>query len=210
LPRGPVIGPLVAAAFAIEESREPELKKMGVKDSKLLPEATREKLYKILVKEEHVIVERSAAEITTAMEKRVSLNELEAQMMAEALTRLCGARHFKKVYIDSPDAVPGKFERRLRKYYDHHQDYTCENKADVKYLSVGAASILAKVTRDTRIEEIKREVHYDFGTGYSHDERTIKFLKEHHKDPGLQKYLRHRWETIKRLKTTQIDLGDYL
>ena len=47
--RGPVIGPLVICAFAIEQEKEKELKKIGVKDSKLLSESQREGLFKKLI-----------------------------------------------------------------------------------------------------------------------------------------------------------------
>src|SRR5579872_3067372 len=44
--RGSVLGPLVVAGVAIEESKVPALSKLGVKDSKLLTPARRTKLYK--------------------------------------------------------------------------------------------------------------------------------------------------------------------
>ncbi|MCD4768298.1 MAG: ribonuclease HII, partial [Methanosarcinales archaeon] len=34
--KGPVIGPMIVAGVVIEENRLPELKKLGVKDSKVL------------------------------------------------------------------------------------------------------------------------------------------------------------------------------
>ncbi len=49
-----------------------------------------------------------------------------------------------------------------------------EHKADEEYLPVSAASIIAKVRRDRRIEELK-EKHGETGSGYPADERTIKF-----------------------------------
>ncbi len=46
--RGPVIGPMIMAGFMIDEEKIPELKKIGVKDSKLLTPQKREELNKIL------------------------------------------------------------------------------------------------------------------------------------------------------------------
>ncbi|MDZ7262738.1 MAG: ribonuclease HII, partial [candidate division KSB1 bacterium] len=42
---------------------------------------------------------------------------------------------------------------------------------------VSAASIIAKVDRDRKIEELKKKFSYDFGVGYSHDKNTIAFLE---------------------------------
>ncbi len=50
-----------------------------------------------------------------------------------------------------------------------------EHQTDATYPVVSAASILAKVRRDLRIDEIKRE-YGDFGSGYAHDPGTIRFL----------------------------------
>jgi len=48
--RGSLVGELMIAAFAIEDSKEPLLKKMGVRDSKELSRGQREELYGELIK----------------------------------------------------------------------------------------------------------------------------------------------------------------
>ena len=76
--RGPVIGPLVICAFAIEQEKEKELKKIGVKDSKLLSESQREGLFKKLIhlgKYEVEVID--AQELTELMNKKISLIETE-------------------------------------------------------------------------------------------------------------------------------------
>ena len=70
-----------------------------------------------------------------------------------------------------------------------------EHKADVKYPVVSAASILAKVTRDWEIEKIKKKIKQDFGSGYTSDPRTVKFLKENYeKYPDI---FRKSWISFK-------------
>ena len=54
-----------------------------------------------------------------------------------------------------------------------------EHKADTKYPTVAAASILAKVTRDREIEKIKKKIGIDFGSGYPSDPKTIEFVNKH-------------------------------
>ena len=214
--RGPVLGPLVLCAFAVAESEQQHLKKMGVRDSKMLSEVQREKLReKLEGVGEFVVKKISAEELTQLMRKKISLNEIEARSISEMLRELGGKKTLERVYVDSPDPVASKFEKRIRKYFDHEFQIVCEHKADVRYPVVGAASIIAKTERDAEIEEIKNFLRdrgvedCDFGSGYSHDKRTIGFLKKYHSLPLLQPFIRHQWDTAKKLKFTQLELAKY-
>ncbi len=215
--RGPVVGPLVIGVFACLKEEEVNLRKMGVKDSKMLGEAIREKLALKLKHRPHVLVEVSAEEITREMRRKVSLNELEAKKVAEGIMKINeelkkSKQEINTVFVDSPDPVATKFERRIRKYLPEKLKalkMVSENKADVKYVVVGAASILAKSLRERRVSEIAQELGGDFGSGYPSDERTMRFVKRRQKDARLQKYLRHEWETIKKLQTAKVKLSDF-
>jgi len=77
-------------------------------------------------------------------------------------------------------------------------DISCEHKADVNYISVAAASILAKVTREEEIEGLKKQ-YGNMGSGYSHDEATIEFLKKHGKKLSNSGIFRKSWATWKKL-----------
>ncbi len=207
---------MVLAAFAVEEGSEDSLRKMGVKDSKLLAPAERERLRGKLEKlGEFVVKQISAAELTALMRKRVSLNDIEAKAISESLRELGGKNSLNKVLVDSPEPIASKFERKIRKYFDHEFEIVCEHKADLHYPVVGAASIIAKTVRDEGIEAIKRLLKkegvpdWDFGSGYSHDERTVAFLKKHHSLPVLQEFIRHEWKTAKSLKYAQLDLSKF-
>jgi len=205
---------MVICAFACPHGDECKLRGDGVKDSKLLTPQQRETLAKSIKKHPHSLVILTARELTESMGRRTSLNEIEARAMAQAIgevVKKIGARNVKTIYVDAPDPTESRFASRLRKYVSFPKQATlvCEHKADYHYPVVGAASILAKVTRDFEIEEIKRKLGHDFGNGYSHDERTIAFLKQHIKDDALQEFIRHKWITAKRLKTTQLDLSGF-
>lgn len=210
--RGPVIGPLVLCAFACRRDEEPRLRELGVKDSKLLSDSRREELAPHLRKFPHALLEVSAAEITHAMRTRVSLNELEAMKVAEAVAQVAKSHDVEKLYVDSPDAVPSKFERRIRKYLPaslKKMIIVSENKADFTYACVSAASVLAKSLREQRVRELREAFGFDFGSGYPSDPRTKSFLAKHRKDAGLQTHLRHEWETLKRTRTAKVKLEDF-
>ena len=206
-----MIGPLVMGLFAVDSAKQAELTKIGAKDSKLLTPKQREELDKVLrTMGENELVEISAEEITTWMEKKVSLNEVEAMKLAEAILRLeKRGIHPEEVYVDSPDPQPQKYAQRILRYYSGNARIHSSNHAEGKWPPVAAASILAKVRRDKRIEEIKEKVGVDFGSGYSSDPQTREYLEKHHREPVLQPFLRHKWETVKRLAIKQKKLGEF-
>ncbi len=207
--RGPVIGPLVMCAYACPEDNLQELKTNGVKDSKLLSPSGRNRLYPQLKNCIHICRYTTAVELTSAMEKKVSLNELEAKVCGELLNELEEKTSFETVYVDSPDPEPAKYATRIKKYYKGKAQIVSENKADSTYPIVSAASIIAKVERDAEIEKIKKIVGEDFGSGYPADPTTVNFLKRRHSDPILQEYIRHKWKTMKNLKTKQTALEEF-
>ncbi len=207
---------MVLCAFAIEDSRQAELREMGVRDSKVLTAEKREYLARELRKVgDYALVSASAVDLTRSMRGRITLNELEAKEISGLLVELSGKVKLAKAFVDSPDPIPRKFEARIRKYADHAFDIVCEHKADVRYAVVGAASIIAKVERDAAVEQIRQAmaeagVRDELGSGYSHDAVTIAFLKKHSRLPQLQEFVRHEWETAKRLRFAQVDLGKFI
>lgn len=210
--RGPVLGSMVVCAYACSEKNEAELLKLGVKDSKMLTAEKRRDLFEqILALGKAKLVECTAAELNTDM-LRLSLNDIEAQAMAKALTGVGKYAAVERAYIDTPDPTLSTFENRMKRYYKGKAKLVLSHKADQKYPVVSAASILAKVTRDARIDELKALVGEDFGSGYSHDERTIAFLQKHWTDKGhpVHAHVRTHWATAKNLNVRQFKLDGFL
>jgi ribonuclease HII len=88
------------------------------------------------------------------------------------------------------------------------------HKADETYPIVGAASILAKTTRDAHIRQIAREleqkINLPLGSGYPADPITKRFLKTWvHTFGDLPPHVRRSWETAQNLlkehKTKSLD-----
>ena len=216
--RGCVIGPLAMTAFAVETSKEQQLHLAGARDSKEMTvqkrEAALEKIREIGDYKTRLI---SAGEITLGMERKISLNEIEAIAIAgllDGFVKEIAARGDKidAIYLDSPDPQPEKYEKRVRKNSMHLQGVKIisENKAENKHPSVAAASVVAKTTRDAELEKIKELFGEDFGTGYTHDAVTIDFVKRHLKDGRFKPFLRTKWKTVKNMQTVQVDLKKYL
>ncbi|MBI2446186.1 ribonuclease HII [Candidatus Micrarchaeota archaeon] len=214
--RGPVLGDMVVCAYACQEESEAELRALGVKDSKMLTAQKREELYEpILALGKASLVQRTAAELNTAM-TNASLNDIEAQQMAEALKNLekkAGRKNaIERAFVDTPDPTLSTFERRLKRFYKGSTRLVLSHKADQKYAVVSAASVIAKVTRDAMIQRLKDDVGEDFGSGYSHDARTVAFLQKHwtNKAHPMHAHVRQHWTTAKNLNIRQFKLDGFL
>lgn len=195
--RGPVLGPMVFAAVVIEKKHEKKLNKLGVKDSKLLDIDTRLKLFGKIQKMavDHAILSLSAAEITEWM-KSASLNDVEAIKTAEMLNSL--ETKPDVCYVDCPDVIPSRYSNNIKNLCEKEINIIAEHKADMNYRVAGAASILAKVTRDAEIEEMAKE-HGQIGSGYPHDPLTRNWLDEVWKrDRRFPDIVRKSWSTVDR------------
>jgi len=217
--RGCVLGALVMAAFAVPAEREQELKEAGAKDSKELSAQKREELAKTLgAMGKYMTRHISAAEINTAMIRKKSLNELEAEVIAELLDAFVLSLQKSKIpvstiYVDSPDPVPKKYEQRIRKHAKNLAKIkiVSDNHSENKYPCVATASIMAKTERDFELEKIHKIFKgEDIGCGYTHDKVTIEFVRKHLHDEKLAPYLRTQWKTVKNMQTVQVDLKKYL
>ncbi|MBN2127379.1 MAG: ribonuclease HII [Candidatus Diapherotrites archaeon] len=199
--RGPVLGPMVMAIALINKENEETLKQLGVKDSKLLTESKRNELIKPLKENllEFNSVKVHAKEIDEFLARK-SLNELEAMHAAKLINSLKELPDL--VLVDSPDIIESNFEKRIQKYLNKKIKVISKHKADLNYLIVGAASIIAKVERDTEIKKLSKKFECDLGTGYPHDEKTISFIEKYLKENNcLPECARKSWNTSERLIT---------
>lgn len=196
--RGPCLGPMVLAVTSIEKRNEQKLVEIGVKDSKMLsPKQRSEQFGKIKrAVSEFATVHIEPEELDKLMDWR-SLNEIEAMKIGHLLNNL--KQKPEIVFVDAPDVIEGNFTKRIHKYLSFDIAIRSEHKADVNYPIVSSASIIAKVERDKRIEELAKEFGC-LGSGYSHDPLTISFLKrwmESHK--ALPPFARKAWSTNQRI-----------
>lgn len=188
------MGPMVVAAVMTESDRA--LRKLKVKDSKLLTRKRREEL-DLAIREiatvEVVVI--TASEIDEFMQHD-TLNALEVERFASLIERLRPDRAF----VDAADVVEERFGRNILERITCRPEMVCNHHADVRYPIVSAASIVAKVLRDRAMDEIQEAMGRPVGSGYAHDEVTIGFIREWLKDNGtLPPHVRRSWKTAKDL-----------
>ena len=200
--RGSVLGPLVIAGVVIPEKMKNVLDNMGVKDSKRLTPARREVLSRKLKNMfEWDVVIYSARDIDDLRASGINLNEIERKGMEELLLKL----DFDKAIVDAVDVKSQRYQDRLQK--STGKDVKAEHKADDKYLEVGAASIIAKQTRDDAISKLNKpfEDMGGIGSGYPSDPTTKKFLSNYSYNE-MPDFVRKSWSTVAKLKDVQTTL----
>jgi len=209
--RGPVIGPMVMAACAIEKSEEDGLKKLGVADSKKLSAKKREELFpKVIALTEYSLEIVSAKAIDAALnDPYMNLNKLEALHTARLINSLNKVKKVDLVIVDLPTKDSAAYIEEVKKNLDDKTvDMIAEHKADDNYPIVSAASILAKVTRDKEIEKIQENIDVNIGSGYPSDPYTKEFIKKYHSNHDV---FRKTWQTYKNVVDSkkQKKLGEF-
>ena len=145
--RGPLVGPVVAACVILPLNYKLE----GLTDSKKLSEKKREKFFEILQKD--------AISIGVGIIDEKKIDEVN---IYEA-TKLAMAEAFNKMKVKPEhvliDAMP----------LDLDIPHTSISKGDAKSLSIAAASVIAKVTRDRMMLELDKKYpmyNYKSNKGY--------------------------------------------
>ena len=200
--RGCVIGPLVIAGVLMKDKDLPKLVQLDVKDSKLLSPRRRETLaveIKRIVSKYNVIklAPKDIDKVVETGRKHHKLNRLEAQTMAKIIELLAP----DIAYVDASDVLEERFGQHISELLPFKVEIVSEHKADRKYPIVSAASIIAKVERDTEITELT-EKYGDFGCGYPTDPKTISFLRKYLKEFGeYPDCVRKSWKPAKKVKS---------
>ncbi|MGN7292131.1 ribonuclease HII [Rhizobium sp. SAFR-030] len=147
--RGPLAGPVVAAAVILDPGNIPD----GLNDSKQLTARQRERLFEEIISSAHVSIASSGPALID--QRNILRASLDA--MRRAVAGLCTAPAY--VLTDGRDIPPG---------------LACGAKAviqgDARSVSIAAASIIAKVTRDrmmTRAHLVYPAYGFDSHAGYA-------------------------------------------
>lgn len=130
--RGPLAGPVVAAAVILS----PEKPILYVNDSKKLSEKKREELYDVILRD---AVSVGVGIVSAEEIDRINILQADYEAMRIAVSKLSVP---PEVFLNDAVTVPGLSGRQVPII-----------KGDAKSLSIAAASIIAKVTRDRMMRE---------------------------------------------------------
>jgi len=125
--RGPLAGPVVAAAVILDRKRIPK----GLNDSKLLSEEDREELYPRIM---DMAIAVGVGEASVGEIDLINIRQATHMAMARAVRALSVAAEFALVDGNDPPPLPCRCDTLIG--------------GDARSVSIAAASIIAKVTRD--------------------------------------------------------------
>ena len=188
--RGSMVGPLVVAGITISKPKISQLKKLGVRDSKKLSPAARERLYKKIIEtvDDYYVV-RIPPRIIDKSVSNHSLNHLEAKYMAKVISKLSPSTAF----VDSCDVNSKRFGKEISELTSNTKIRSYHH-ADSRFVTVSAASILAKVSRDRAIMKLANS--HDIGSGYPSDPKTKIFVKKLIRKNRDMSFLRKSWKPV--------------
>ena len=188
--RGPLAGPVVAAAIIFSKNKLlNKLLEIGIRDSKLLSPKKREYLYELILEKCHawsigIVSEKIIDEINILEASRLAMRKAVEKLEVKPDFLLIDGNHTIENYPVSQIAIP---------------------RADQYVFSVSAASILAKVTRDKMLIDFDEEYpeygfaqHKGYGTK-SHMEMLSKIgpCKIHRRSFGPIKKLLSKFNLAK-------------
>jgi len=187
--KGPVLGPMVAAAVRAPADAVPA----AVDDSKRLSPARRDELATRLRSAAAVDVGVAVVTPDRIDDPETDMNSLTVAAQVEAIAAV--AADDDSLTVDAGDVDADRFGRRIDDGVDAAVTVRSEHRADERHAHVAAASVVAKVERDARVEALA-ETYGDVGSGYPSDERTRTFLAEYVREHGeLPACARASWST---------------
>ena len=189
--RGCVLGALVVGAYLIDAGDEDALEALGVNDSKKLSKKKRAR------------IRANLGSVGAADQRLISANAIDSGNLNDleetAIIDLVRAHKPDRVILDAlghPSTIPRTIER-LRASVDRTIDWQMTPKADALFVVVGAASIVAKTTRDDRLFAYQ-DAWGDFGSGYPSDPKTRAWLTRLAAEgTPWPDFVRTRWGTVR-------------
>ncbi|MFB5630582.1 MAG: ribonuclease HII [Nitrosopumilaceae archaeon] len=192
--RGSLLGPLVIAGVSLQRSKIRKLSSMGIRDSKKLTPAARERLYKKIIEfADNYYVARIYPKMIDRSVRKHQLNSLEAKYMAKVISKL----QPNISYVDSCDVNPKRYGKEIDKMAKKGKIRSYHH-ADSRFVIVSAASIIAKVNRDKAIAKLQKE--HDLGSGYPSDKKTMNFVSDYISlNKKIPSFVRKSWKPVQKM-----------
>ena len=191
--RGSMIGPLVIAGVSIEKKNLKKLKDIGVRDSKKLTPKKREILYKKIIKiVDSYYVVRITPQVIDRSVINHNLNHLEARNMAKIVLKLKS----QISHVDSCDVDYKRFGKEISSLSSNARIKSYQH-ADSRFVSVAAASIIAKVSRDRSVKRLNK--NFELGSGYPSDKKTVHAVKKILSKKKTMPFIRMSWKPIQKI-----------
>ena len=202
--RGSVIGPLVISIVCVDEDSVKKIASIVTSDREVRDDAVRKLIYmrvkKFIKKLEYVIVD---AQVIDYFVNHGLLNELLASYMSLGVANVVESGLTPWIVkIDSPVKKWYVFKKMILDYFNileipiPRQNIFVKCGLDEEDPLVALAGVLAKLKRDTIVQQLKKK-YGDFGSGYPSDPRTRAWLRKLiEQGQELPPIVRKSWATV--------------
>ena len=209
--KGPVLGPMVAAAVRADAAELPD----GIADSKRLSAARRETLAERLRSAEGIEIGRGIVTVEEIDDPETDMNGRTVDAQVRAITEVAEAGD--RAIVDAGDVSESRFGRRVAEGVAGEGvdiSVTAEHGADDSHRLAAAASVVAKVERDRRMAAVGSDYPDcgPVGSGYPSDTTTRAFLAAYVDRHGdLPACARRSWSTCEDVLAAaeQASLGEF-
>ncbi|AET40145.1 ribonuclease H2 catalytic subunit RNH201 Ecym_5390 [Eremothecium cymbalariae DBVPG len=212
--RGPVLGPMVyGVAYCTKSYQDSVVKSYGFDDSKKLTDPIRRRLFEKIYNGDidgigYATTSITPFDISTGMlryppEQNYNLNEQAHDVTIGLIQKVLDAGvNISHIYVDTV-GPPITYQDKLEKRFPVCK-FTVAKKADSLYPVVSVASVIAKVTRDVWLEQLRTIPDEILGSGYPGDPKTVKWLNENIRplfgwNPEI---VRFSWQTCQNILET--------
>jgi len=193
--RGPVLGPMTYAAAYWHPSESDSIPKT-FNDSKQLSSVTRNSLFETIQSNDNIgfvlrVIHASEISRNMLRAEPYNLNAMSHDTAIQMIRAvLKSGVKIDTCYIDTV-GIPESYRKKLeREFLGHEIKFVVEKKADALYAACSAASVIAKVSRDSIVESwVWTEPDYepiggrDYGSGYPSDPKCKDWMKENFVNP---------------------------
>lgn len=202
--RGPVLGPMVYGICYYPLGKENVFVDCGCADSKTLTDEKRKVIFEKMCSEDVGWVAEALSpnfiSNNMLLRSKYSLNQIAQDSTVHLISKVIAmGMTISEIYVDTV-GPPEKYQDKLKSFFPDCKIVVAK-KADSLYPVVSAASIFAKVSRDTTLESWAFPEDFqipldEIGSGYPNDPVTKKFLRNNmEKVFGFPQLVRFSWST---------------
>jgi ribonuclease HIII len=182
--KGDTFGGIVVCGFLADDAARPDLKAMGVKDSKKLNNTQVCEIAEAIMKkypDSYSVRSLLPEEYNRMISRTDNVTALLDELHKDCFNKLKGSTHAKHIVDKYPGCSVGDI---------------CETQAESKFLEVAAASVLARYFALKQIMELEKSAGLFLPLGSTHVDMALLQLEKKHLNPNL--YVKMSFSNVKK------------
>lgn len=195
--RGPMIGPMCLSLVTTNDDDYSLVWPDKVVDSKELGKRALEKVFNQISKLESIVIYREKITAEEISHRMLAGTNMDIIIQEHLITLINKCPGLQFIWMDQFG-----FEQQIKTGIETATGINIhmEPKADVNYPIVSAASIVAKMHRETEMIKIQKLTPFRIGSGYPADQVTCNWLRRNiHPVTGYPNFVRYSWAPVQKM-----------